>query len=165
VIFVELRAERREDRAAVRELHLAAFGDHGRVVADLVDGLRESVTTADGLSLIAQDAGEVIGHVMFTRSLLDAPPRLVEVQVLSPVAVLPERQGQGFGSALIRRGLQVMAERYMPVVFLEGDRRATRATTRAWVSRPARSRVSASRPCEYPTRPSSRFGSRPTGPA
>jgi predicted N-acetyltransferase YhbS len=31
-------------------------------VADLVDGLRESVTTADGLSLIAQDAGEVIGQ-------------------------------------------------------------------------------------------------------
>jgi putative acetyltransferase len=121
VIFVELRAERREDLAAVRELHLAAFGDHGRVVADLVDGLRESVTTADGLSLIAQDAGEVIGHVMFTRSLLDAPPRLVEVQVLSPVAVLPERQGQGIGSALIRRGLQVMTERCVPVVFLEGD--------------------------------------------
>jgi len=121
VIFVELRAERREDRSAVRELHLAAFGDHGRVVADLVDRLHESVTTADALSLIAQDAGEVIGHVMFTSSLLDAPPRLVVVQVLSPVAVLPERQGQGFGSALIRWGLQIIAERYVPVVFLEGD--------------------------------------------
>jgi putative acetyltransferase len=97
VIFVELRAERREDRAAVRELHLAAFGDHGRVVADLVDGLRESVTTADGLSLIAQDAGEVIGHVMFTRSLLDAPLGLVEVQVLTPSRCC--RSGRDRGSA------------------------------------------------------------------
>jgi putative acetyltransferase len=59
--------------------------------------------------------------VMFTRSLLDAPPRLVEVQVLSPVAVLPPRQSQGIGSALIRAGLQVMTERAVPVVFLEGD--------------------------------------------
>lgn len=98
-----------------------AFGHHGQAVAGLVDALRESVTTEDGLSLVAEDAGEVVGHVMFTRSLLDAPPRLVDVQVLSPIAVLPQRQGQGIGSALIRKGLQVMAERSVPVVFLEGD--------------------------------------------
>ena len=59
-------------------------------------------TTDDGLSLVAQDAGEVVGHLMFTRSLLDAPTRLVEVQVLILVAVQPERQRQGTGSALIR---------------------------------------------------------------
>jgi putative acetyltransferase len=40
--------------------------------------------------------------------------------VLSPVAVQPEWQGRGIGSALIRRGLDVMAERSVPVVFLEG---------------------------------------------
>lgn len=57
--------------------------------------------------------------MMFTRGLLDAPRRLVDVQVLSPVAVLPEHQGQGIGSALIRAGLHVMAERSVPVVFLE----------------------------------------------
>ena len=118
---MDLRAERPGDRNAVRELHLAAFGDQGRVVADLVDELRELVTTDNGLSLVAEDTGEVVGHVMFTRSLLDAPPRLVEVQVLSPLAVRPERQGQGIGSALIRAGLQVMAERSVPVVFLEGN--------------------------------------------
>ncbi len=57
---------------------------------------------------------------MFTHSLLDAPRRLVDVQVLSPVAVLPHRQGTGIGSALVRRGLKVMTERSVPVVFLEG---------------------------------------------
>jgi putative acetyltransferase len=118
---MELRAERREDREAVTELHRVAFGNHGQVVAALVDALRKSVTTDSGLSLVAEDAGEVVGHVMFTRSLLDAPCRLVEVQVLSPVAVLPKRQGHGIGSALIQRGLEVMAERSVPVVFLEGD--------------------------------------------
>jgi len=35
--------------------------------------------------------------------------------------VLPVRQRQGIGSGLIRWGLQVMAERNVPVVFLEGD--------------------------------------------
>ncbi len=105
-------------------MHLAAFGDHGQVVGDLVDALRLEARGDDALSLLAEDAhGNVVGHVMFTRSLLDAPRQLVEVQVLSPVAVLPERQGQGTGAALIKAGLDVMIERLVPVVFLEGDPR------------------------------------------
>jgi putative acetyltransferase len=57
---------------------------------------------------------------MFTASLLDAPRRLVPVQVLSPVGVLPTRQRGGVGSALIRRGLEILNERSVPVVFVEG---------------------------------------------
>jgi putative acetyltransferase len=57
---------------------------------------------------------------MFTSSLLDAPPRLVQVQVLSPVGVVPAWQGRGAGSALIRKGLELLGERGVPVVFLEG---------------------------------------------
>ncbi len=121
VALVRLRLEQRQDLPAVRDLHLAAFGDHGKVVAELVGGLRHSLTADEGLSLVAEQEGDVVGHVMFTRSLLDAPRRLVDVQVLSPVAVLPHRQGTGIGSALVRRGLKVMTERSVPVVFLEGS--------------------------------------------
>lgn len=118
---MDLREELPDDRGAVRELHMAAFGDHGRVVADLVDTLRDTMAAGAGLSLVAERDGRIAGHVMFTRSLLDAPRRLVEVQVLSPVAVVPEHQRQGIGSALIRDGLRVMAERGWPLVFLEGN--------------------------------------------
>ena len=95
VLPMDIRPERIDDQQDVRRLYLAAFGAEGQLVADLVDGLRELVTADQGLSLVAEDGGEVVGHVMFTRSLLDAPRRLVDVQVLSPVAVLPERQGRG----------------------------------------------------------------------
>lgn len=119
---VNLREEQEQDWEAVRRLHLEAFGDHGQVVADLVDALRGQLTDGNGVSLVAVDENqEVIGHVMFTRGLLDAPRRLVEVQVLSPLAVLPARQNRGVGTALITAGLQVMVERSVPVVFLEGD--------------------------------------------
>ena len=118
---MELRTERDDDRERVRRLHLAAFGEHGRVVADLVDDLRRLVTPDDGLSLVADDRGQVVGHVLFTRSLLDAPRRLVDVQVLSPLGVEPARQREGIGSALVRAGLETMSGRGVPVVFLEGD--------------------------------------------
>ena len=120
---MDLREELPDDREPVRKIHLRAFGDHGLVVARLVDALRETITPADGLSLVAEHDGQIVGHVMFTRSLLDAPRRLVEVQVLSPLAVTPEHQKRGIGSALVRHGLKALAEQAVPVVFLEGDPR------------------------------------------
>ena len=50
---VHHRSERPEDRLAVRELHLRAFGDHGQLVADLVDGLRAHAASGHGISLVA----------------------------------------------------------------------------------------------------------------
>jgi putative acetyltransferase len=114
---VNLRVEAPGDREAVKEVHLRAFGDHGAVV----DALRPSITASVGLSLLAEHNGVVVGHVMFTTCLLDAPPQLVRVQVLSPLAVAPEHQGTGVGSELVRSGLSTMAERGVPIVFLEGD--------------------------------------------
>jgi putative acetyltransferase len=117
---VHVRPERPEDRAAVRAVHLAAFGEHGPVVADVVDDLRGTLPGTDGCSLVVQEGTEVVGHVMFTRSLLDAPRRLVDVQVLSPLGVLPRHQRSGVGTALVRRGLDTATQRSVPVVFVEG---------------------------------------------
>ncbi len=118
---MELREELPGDKESVRQIHLRAFGDHGLVVADLVDSLRETITPKDGLSLVAERDGQVAGHIMFTLSLLDAPRRLVEVHVLSPLAVVPDYQKRGIGSALVRKGLEALAQRAVPLVFLEGD--------------------------------------------
>jgi putative acetyltransferase len=119
---MELREELPGDKESVREIHRRAFGgDHGLVVADLVDSLRETITPKDGLSLVAGHDGQIVGHAMFTRSLLDAPRRLVEVHVLSPLGVIPDYQKRGIGSALVRKGLKVLAGRAVPLVFLEGD--------------------------------------------
>lgn len=112
-----LRAERPGEEAAVRDVVTRAFlGEH----ADLVDRLRASDAWL-GLSFVAEREGEVVGHVCFTRSRLDAPPRLVDILVLSPLSVVPDRQGQGIGSALVRYALEQLQSRPEPVVFLEGS--------------------------------------------
>ena len=118
---MDLREELPGDEQAVRDVHRRAFGDHGTVVAELVGTLRDTITPESGLSLVAEYDGQVAGHVVFTRCLLDAPRRLVDVQVLSPVGVLPELHRRGIGSALVRHGLKTLAERDVPLVFLEGN--------------------------------------------
>lgn len=113
-----VRAETPEDEAASREVVAAAFGEEP--VAELLDGLRGS-SAWRGLSFVAAEDDRVVGHVAFTRGWLDAPRRLVEVLVLSPLSVHPEAQGRGVGSALVRRTLEQLQERPEPLVFLEGS--------------------------------------------
>jgi putative acetyltransferase len=107
------------EEQAVRRVVEDAFGKP--VVGELVDALRRSPDWIPGLSFVAELNSEIVGHILFTRSLLDAPRRLVDVLVLSPVSAATTHQGQGIGSALIRHGLdEVRRLRDEPLVFLEG---------------------------------------------
>jgi putative acetyltransferase len=114
------RAERPGEEALVRAVIGDAFRDDP-VVATLVDRLRESPDWIDGLSFVAETEGRIVGHILFTRGLLDAPRRLVDVLVLSPVGVAQAFQGRGIGSRLILHGLEEIRRRPEPLVFLEGS--------------------------------------------
>ena len=118
---VEIRAESPTDTGTVAQIVETAFGTEGPVVARLVEDLRRSLINEPGSSLVAVVAGEVVGHVMTTRNLLDAPNRLVDVQVLSPLAVAPPRQGQGIGAALVAAATDAASSLGAPLLFLEGD--------------------------------------------
>ncbi|MCW2768397.1 MAG: N-acetyltransferase [Nocardioides sp.] len=118
-LTVTVRPEEPGDQDAVRRVVLDAFGDDGERVADLVDAL-----TADGsrrVSLVAEVDGKVCGHVQLSRSWIDARERLVEVLVLSPLSVAPDRQGQGIGTTLVRAAVEAAAADRAPALFLEGS--------------------------------------------
>jgi predicted N-acetyltransferase YhbS len=108
-----VRAEEPADHDAVRDVVSRAFGDPG--IADLVADLRPAA-----VSLVAEVDGRVVGHVMGTPGWVDAPARLVDVWVLSPLAVAPEYQRRGIGAELVTRLLAALAGRGAPLVFLEG---------------------------------------------
>jgi putative acetyltransferase len=113
-----VRLETRSDEVATRDVVAAAFGDEP--VADLLDGLRRSSAWRDH-SFVAEEDGEILGHVSFSRGWLDAPECLVEVLVLSPLSVAPAAQSKGVGSMLVRRSLELLRSRPEPLVFLEGS--------------------------------------------
>lgn len=108
-----------DEYPAVRALSISAFGDHPRLGA-LMDALHSSWAWVDELSFVACDDGELVGHVLYTRAWLDAPRRLVDVLVLGPLGVRPDRQRRGIGSQLITQSLGVVGTRSEPMVFLEG---------------------------------------------
>lgn len=91
------RPEAPADIAAIRDINLAAFPTAEE--ADLIEGLRRDAAWIDGLSMVAEgiDAA-VIGHALLSRCHVGGEPALA----LAPCAVLPERQGEGAGSAAIR---------------------------------------------------------------
>jgi len=118
---LEIRRQRAEDRPAVREVIVRAFGR--TVVADLAEALLAARAGADGLSYVAETGGRIVGHVQLSRSWVDAPQRLVDVLVLSPLSVRPEFQRRGIGGRLVHHAV-AEAERFgAPMVFLEGSPR------------------------------------------
>ena len=98
---MRIRPETEGDRAAVRAVNEAAF--ETSVEADLVETLRGKGVSV--VSLVAEVDGKIVGHVLFSPvSLMEhADLNLVG---LGPMAVVPDYQRKGVGSALVREGLR-----------------------------------------------------------
>ena len=105
------------DRAAIRKVHLAAFPTP--LEASLVEQLQADGDAA--ISLVAEDEGEVVGHILFSRMQAKGDGQELRALGLAPVAALPEQHGQGVGSALIEAGLAAATADGAEMVFLVGE--------------------------------------------
>ena len=97
-----VRREEPQDIAAIRFVNEQAFG--GSVEADAIDQLRER--GAATLSLVAVIDERVVGHLLFTPVTIESPDRSWPGLGLAPLAVLPDYQRRGIGSALMDAGLE-----------------------------------------------------------
>jgi len=65
--------------------------------------------------------GRIVGHVLFSRLLVDPDGTPFDAVSLAPLAVDPDYQGQGVGSALVRRGHELLKERGEKLSIVVGD--------------------------------------------
>jgi putative acetyltransferase len=114
--MINIRPEETRDINRVREINQAAFD--GGPEAGLVDALRANCF--DFLSLVAEDEGRVVGHILFTPVVVESSTGTVMGMGLAPMAVLPGRQRSGIGSALVRRGLELLRDDGCPFVIVLG---------------------------------------------
>ena len=116
----------------------AAFTDEGEQVAKLWAELEQS--DALRASLVAEQDGVVVGHVGLSHAWLDARRELVDVWLLSPLSVVPDRQGSGIGTRLLAAAVDEARAGDTPLLFLEGD---PGYYGRAWVRESQRARLRA----------------------
>ena len=95
--------------------HLAFDRDNE---AQLVDVLRREKAVI--LSLVAVLDGQIIGHILFSPVSITNDKFQWQAVGLGPMAVLPEFQNQGIGSALIRSGLDELKKLGHDVVIVLG---------------------------------------------
>src|SRR5438045_7196543 len=93
---ISIRPEKDGDHAAIREVNRLAFG--GDDEPRLVDALRDG--GYDRVSMVAEENGQVVGHILFSELPIVTRGGTVEALSLAPLAVIPLRQGRGIGSML-----------------------------------------------------------------
>jgi putative acetyltransferase len=99
--MMQVQAEQPQDIAAIRQVHLAAFGRSGE--ADLVDRLRGQAST---FSFVVVESAQIIAHIFFSPVTIEGECSADLFMLgLAPVAVLPAYQRQGVGTLLIRQSL------------------------------------------------------------
>ena len=114
--MIRVRPETAEDAPAVRRVNELAFG-HPEEAA-LVEALRDA--SVPHLSLVAVEDGHVVGHIFFSPVSIESEGSTFQAMGLAPMAVLPEYQGRGVGSELVREGLRECLLRGWKVVVVLG---------------------------------------------
>jgi putative acetyltransferase len=98
-----IRPELPADAPAIFDVHREAFAQDGE--SRLVDALRREGALKNGLSLVAEHHGRIIGHILFCPIAIVDGRCETAALALAPLGVHQDFQCRGVGSALIDAGL------------------------------------------------------------
>jgi putative acetyltransferase len=115
-----IRNEKASDIEAISEVTIAAFTNHPysqNTEQFIIKALRAANALA--VSLVAVMEGKVVGHIAF--SPVSISGRSCDWYGLGPISVLPDRQKQGIGKALIHEGFSILRSRGAKGCALVGD--------------------------------------------
>jgi putative acetyltransferase len=111
---VIIRREQPADAAEIALLIDAAFGDTTTSV--FTQALRRSEGYVPELTFAAEEDGSIVGFTMLSYVALED----LRVLILTPMAVRPDRQRRGVGTAVVRAAIAAADERGEPLLLVEG---------------------------------------------
>ena len=115
-----IRQETPEDVNEIKNVNDLAFQQEDESV--LIHKLRESEAFIPELSLVAVRENKVVGHILFTRIHIESETHSTLSLALAPMAVHPDFQKQGIGTAMVEQGLKkAQSLGYKSVVVLGHD--------------------------------------------
>ena len=118
---MQVRTATHLDSDVIRRIHLVAFGKEERqIVSELAVNLLHEQTIPPTISLVAEIAGKIIGHIAFSPVSIGGDDTR-QGYILAPLAVEPEFQHQGVGSKLIENGKQRLRGQGAQLLFVYGD--------------------------------------------
>jgi len=111
--IMNIRKEKESDFIQITNIHDKAFKNpsEGRIVEDLRENRKLTI------SLVCEVEGKVIGHIVY--SPIYSKGEIIGLG-LAPVAVLPDFQKQGIGSALIKAGNKMAVSKGYSRIFVLG---------------------------------------------
>jgi putative acetyltransferase len=115
---VVIRERTAVDDAAIRRLNDDAFG--GPSESRLIEDLRLAGLAA--VELVAVENDVIVGHILFSVLSVTMEREVVRALALAPMAVRPDRQRSGIGSALVRAGLGMARGRDWQAVIVLGHK-------------------------------------------
>jgi putative acetyltransferase len=115
--MIAIRPERAEDGEAIFGVHAAAFPTDAE--ARLVQVLRAGGKAV--VSLVAEAAGAVVGHVLFSPVTVDDRPGPRPGVGLAPLAVVSAQQRRGIGARLVAAGLEASRRAGMGFAVVLGE--------------------------------------------
>ncbi len=122
-----IRPEHPEDYPAILRLTYEAFltlDYPGRRRVDehyLIYLLQSSPFVIPELCFVAEQDGEIVGHILFTKSEIRLPDgRAKDAITFGPLSILPERQRQGIGASLIAHSMEKARDLGFGAVLITG---------------------------------------------
>ena len=115
---MHIRKSTESDLNDVISVESEAFGR--KEVVNLTRDLLSDPSAEPAISLLAFDEDRAVGHILFTAAQLSGSDEQVAVSILAPLAVVPAFQRKGIGGKLIERGLQLLSEAGVDLVFVLG---------------------------------------------
>jgi len=119
--LINVRRSTSLDQADIQSIHWAAFAEGEReIVSKLAVNLLSEEAIPPIISLVAETAGAVVGHVAFSPVTIRGQEN-IQGYLLAPLGVRPAYQKRGIGSRLVESGIRQLSHMDVDVLFVYGD--------------------------------------------